>query len=107
VQTVDDYPHITIETPTAISTRSRSTRSKGARNLISIKSGTSKAIAASSQINEPDYGHLLDYMKIPDGAQVQHGPTYCLPRVRSSSPSSRQAAQGPGLGLLDVLRATE
>ena len=49
--------------------------------LIGHKVGlTSKAMQHSSQIDEPDYGHLFDYMMVADGAKVPHE-NYCAPRV--------------------------
>src|SRR5689334_1929555 len=81
VQLSVTYPHITIEDAYAISTAVAQHKIKAGARLIGHKVGlTSKAMQASSQINEPDYGHLLDYMMIPDGAQVPHA-SYCLPRV--------------------------
>jgi 2-oxo-hept-3-ene-1,7-dioate hydratase len=62
---------------------------------------------ASSQINEPDYGHLLDTMMIADGAKVPHA-NYCLPRVEIELAFVLgKPLKGPGVNLLDVLRATE
>jgi 2-oxo-hept-3-ene-1,7-dioate hydratase len=78
------------------------------RKLIGHKVGlTSKAMQQSSQINEPDYGHLLDDMMIPDGGKVPHG-NYCAPRVEIELAFVLgRRLLGPGVGLLDVLRATE
>ena len=81
VQLSVTYPHITIEDAYAISTAVAQHRIKAGAKLIGHKVGlTSKAMQASSQINEPDYGHLLDDMMIADGAKVPHA-NYCLPRV--------------------------
>src|ERR1041385_9068034 len=81
VQLSVTYPHITIEDSYAISTAVAQHKIKAGARLIGHKVGlTSKAMQASSQINEPDYGHLLDYMMIADGAKVPHA-NYCVPRV--------------------------
>src|SRR2546427_9092208 len=62
---------------------------------------------ASSQINEPDYGHLLDTMMIADGAKVPHA-NYCVPRVEIELAFILgKPLKGPGIGLTDVLHATE
>jgi len=108
VQLSVTYPHITIEDAYAISTAVAQHRIKAGAKLIGHKVGlTSKAMQASSQINEPDYGHLLDTMMIPDGAQVQHA-SYCLPRVEIELAFVLgKPLKGPGVNLLDVLRATE
>src|SRR5215470_4410157 len=83
VQLSTTYPHITIEDSYAISTAVAETWIKAGAKLIGHKVGlTSKAMQASSQINEPDYGHLMDTMMIADGAKVQHA-DYCLPRVEA------------------------
>ena len=76
--------------------------------LIGHKIGlTSKAMQQSSQIDEPDYGHLLDYMLINDGAKVPHA-NYCVPRVEPELTFIlKEPLKGPGVGLVDVLRATE
>ncbi|MFM9970680.1 MAG: 2-oxo-hepta-3-ene-1,7-dioic acid hydratase, partial [Burkholderiales bacterium] len=67
----------------------------------------SKAMQASSQIDEPDYGVLHDYMMIADGAKVAHD-RFCVPRVEIELVFVlKSVLQGPGVGLLDVLRATE
>jgi len=108
VQLSVTYPHITIEDAYAISTAVAQHRMKAGAKLIGHKVGlTSKAMQASSQINEPDYGHLLDYMMVADGAKVPHA-NYCLPRVEIELAFVLgKPLKGPGVNLLDVLRATE
>jgi len=108
VQLSVTYPHITIEDAYAISTAVAQHRIKAGAKLIGHKVGlTSKAMQASSQINEPDYGHLLDTMMIADGAKVPHA-SYCLPRVEIELAFILgKPLKGPGIGLVDVLRATE
>src|SRR5215831_10760678 len=108
VQLSITYPHITIEDSYAISTAVADHWIKGGAKLIGHKVGlTSKAMQASSQINEPDYGHLMDTMMIADGAKVEHA-SYCLPRVEVELAFVLgKPLKGPGVNLLDVLRATE
>jgi len=61
----------------------------------------------SSQIDEPDFGYLLDNMMIADGASVKHE-NFCLPRVEVELAFVMgKTLKGPGVGLTDVLRATE
>src|SRR3954469_13901047 len=102
------FPAITIEDAYAISTAVAQHKIKSGAKLIGHKVGlTSKAMQASSQINEPDYGHLLDYMMIADGAKVPHE-NYCRPRVEIELAFVLgRRLMGPGVGLSDVLRATE
>ena len=102
------FPSIEVEDSYAI--QSEVTRRKIAqgRRLIGHKVGlTSKAMQASSQIDEPDYGHLLDDMMIADGAKIPHE-NYCRPRVEIELAFIMgKSLKGPGVGLAEVLRATE
>ena len=102
------FPGITLEDSYAISTEVAKRRIAAGARLIGHKVGlTSKAMQRSSQINEPDYGHLLDTMMIPDGAKVPHE-DYCLPRIEVELAFVLgRRLLGPGVGLTDVLRATE
>src|SRR3954469_15278551 len=102
------FPGITIEDAYAISTAVAQHKIKGGAKLIGHKVGlTSKAMQRSSQIDEPDYGHLLDYMMIPDGSKIAHA-TYCRPRVEIELAFILgKQLRGPGIGLPEVLRATE
>ena len=108
VQMSVTYPKIEIEDAYAISTLVANHKIANGAKLIGHKVGlTSKAMQASSQINEPDYGHLLDNMMIADGAKVNHA-DYCVPRVEVELAFVLgKPLKGPGIGLLDVLRATE
>jgi 2-oxo-hept-3-ene-1,7-dioate hydratase len=108
VQLTKTFPAITMEDAYAISTEVARRKIAAGAKLIGHKVGlTSKAMQRSSQINEPDYGHLLDSMMIPDGAQVPHD-VFCLPRVEIELAFILgKALKGPGVGLPDVLRATE
>lgn len=68
---------------------------------------TSRAMQMSSQIDEPDYGALLDDMFFESGGDI---PLSCfiLPRVEVELAFIlRERLQGPGVTLFDVLRATE
>jgi 2-oxo-hept-3-ene-1,7-dioate hydratase len=108
VQLSTTFPDITIDDSYAISTEVAKRRIAAGARLIGHKVGlTSKAMQRSSQINEPDYGHLLDTMMIPDGAKVAHE-DYCLPRIEVELAFVLgKRLHGPGIGLTDVLRATE
>ena len=81
VQLSTTWPHITIEDAYAISTTVAEQRMAEGARLAGYKVGlTSKAMQASSRIDEPDYGHVLDDMLLDDGAVVRHA-DYCVPRV--------------------------
>jgi 2-oxo-hept-3-ene-1,7-dioate hydratase len=108
VQLSTTWPGITIEDAYAISTEVANRKIAAGAKLIGHKVGlTSKAMQRSSQIDEPDYGYLLDDMMVADGAKVAHA-DYCRPRVEIELAFvlGRQL-KGPGVGLPDVLRATE
>jgi 2-oxo-hept-3-ene-1,7-dioate hydratase len=102
------WPDITIDDAYAISTEVANRKIKAGAKLIGHKVGlTSKAMQRSSQINEPDFGFLLDSMMIADGASVPHE-NFCLPRVEVELAFVMgKRLQGPGVTLTDVLRATE
>src|SRR5450755_985544 len=108
VQLSVTFPGITSEDSYAISTLVANRKIAAGAKLIGHKVGlTSKAMQRSSQIDEPDYGHLLDNMMIADGAKVPHE-KFCLPRVEVELAFILgKALKGPGIGLTDVLRATE
>src|SRR6201997_3335687 len=102
------WPGITIEDAYAISTAVANRKIAAGATLIGHKVGlTSKAMQRSSQIDEPDYGHLLDDMMVADGARVPHE-NYCLPRVEIELAFILgKPLKGPGVQLHDVLRATD
>jgi 2-oxo-hept-3-ene-1,7-dioate hydratase len=103
------FPAITIEDSYAISTEVMQRRcAREGRKVIGHKVGlTSKAMQRSSMIDEPDYGYILDDQMIGDGAKVPHA-NYCKPRVEVELAFVMgKRLMGPGVGLTDVLRATE
>src|SRR5580704_721532 len=102
------WPDIAIEDSYAISSEVAKRKIAAGAKLIGHKVGlTSKAMQRSSQIDEPDYGHLLDNMIVADGASVPHA-SYCLPRVEIELAFIMgKPLKGPGVSLTDVLRATE
>ena len=102
------YPGITIEDAYAIQSLVNEAKVKAGSKVIGNKIGlTSKAMQQSSQIDEPDYGVLHDYMVIEDGAKIPFE-RFIVPRVEIELVFVLgKALKGPGVGLLDVLRATE
>ena len=108
VQLSVTFPGITIEDSYAISTEVANRKIAAGAKLIGHKVGlTSKAMQRSSQIDEPDFGFILDDQMIADGAKVKHA-DYCKPRVEVELAFVMgKRLLGPGVGLTDVLRATE
>jgi 2-oxo-hept-3-ene-1,7-dioate hydratase len=102
------YPHIRIEDAYAIQELVNEAKVAAGSRIIGNKIGlTSKAMQQSSQIDEPDYGVLHDYMVIEDGAKVPFE-RFIVPRVEPELVFVLgKPLKGPGVGLLDVLRATE
>jgi 2-oxo-hept-3-ene-1,7-dioate hydratase len=102
------WPDIGFEDAYAIQSLVQGRKIREGRRLIGHKVGlTSKAMQRSSQISEPDYGHLLDDMLLSDGAKVAYA-DYCVPRVEIELAFQLgKPLQGPGIRLTDVLRATE
>jgi 2-oxo-hept-3-ene-1,7-dioate hydratase len=102
------WPDITLDDAYAIQALVNDMKvAKGSR-IIGNKIGlTSKAMQQSSQIDEPDFGVLHDYMMIEDGAKVPFE-RFIVPRVEPELVFVLgKPLKGPGVGLLDVLRATE
>src|SRR6195256_2312997 len=99
VQLSTTWPGITIDDAYAISTAVAHRKIAAGAKLIGHKVGlTSKAMQRSSQIDEPDYGHLLDDMMIADGAKVVHA-NYCRPRVEIELAFVLgKPLKGPGVG---------
>src|SRR5262249_31750099 len=108
VQLTKTWPDITIEDAYAISSEVARRRVAAGAKLIGHKIGlTSTAMQQTLQFDEPNYGHLLDSMIVADGAKVPHA-NYYVPRVELELAFVlSKPLKGPGVGLLDVLRATE
>ncbi|MCG6874528.1 MAG: 2-oxo-hepta-3-ene-1,7-dioate hydratase [Betaproteobacteria bacterium] len=108
VQLSKTWPDITIEDAYAIQQIVTDTKVAAGAKVRGHKVGlTSKAMQLSSQIDEPDYGHLLDNMFYDDGVKLPHD-SFCVPRVEMELGFVLgQPLKGPGVGLLDVMRATE
>ena len=100
VQLSKTWPDLTIDDSYAISREVARRKLAAGAKLIGHKVGlTSKAMQRSSQIDEPDYGHLFDGMMIADGAKVPHE-KFCRPRVEIELAFIMgKPLKGPGIGL--------
>ena len=68
---------------------------------------TSKAMQATVNIDEPDYGHLLDTMFFNDGDTID-AKRYIVPRIEVELAFVLgKPLKGPGVTLFDVLDATD
>jgi 2-oxo-hept-3-ene-1,7-dioate hydratase len=108
VQLSTTWPEITLDDAYAIQALVNDIKVDQGSRVIGNKIGlTSKAMQQSSQIDEPDFGVLHDTMMIDDGAQVSFE-RFIVPRVEPELVFVLgKPLKGPGVGLLDVLRATE
>jgi 2-oxo-hept-3-ene-1,7-dioate hydratase len=103
-----DYPEITIEDAYAIQQAWVDRKVSEGRKMNGRKIGlTSKAMQASSNISEPDYGVLLDDMFFEDGSEIPVD-RFIVPRVEVELAFLlSKPLRGPNCTLFDVLRATE
>ena len=86
VQLSKTWPDITIEDSYAISTEVAKRKIAAGAKLIGHKVGlTSKAMQRSSQIDEPDYGHLLDNMLVNGRLQASKTASGNRPATISAS----------------------
>lgn len=68
---------------------------------------TSKAMQEMLQVDEPDYGHLLDTMTFLDGETISIS-DYLQPKIEFEIAFVlKKDLQGPGVTLLDVIDATD
>ncbi len=102
------FPEIEIADSYAISSAVAEAKVKAGQKIVGHKIGlTSKAMQASSKIDEPDYGYLFDDLVLQDGAQVKFE-DFCVPRVEPELTFIlKEPLKGPNVGLVDVMRATE
>ncbi len=103
-----DYPDITIEDAYAIQRAWVDLKLAEGRVIKGHKIGlTSRAMQQSSNIDEPDYGTLLDDMFFQDGGEI---PTerFIVPRVEVELAFILgKPLKGPGITLFDVYNAVE
>jgi 2-oxo-hept-3-ene-1,7-dioate hydratase len=102
------YPEMTIEDGYAISKAWVALKIKEGRVAKGHKIGlTSRAMQQSSQINEPDYGTLLDDMFFPEGSDIPFN-RFIAPRVEVELAFVLgKRLQGPNVTIFDVLAATD
>ncbi|WP_293764670.1 2-oxo-hept-4-ene-1,7-dioate hydratase [uncultured Aquitalea sp.] len=103
-----DHPDITIEDAYAIQRCWVDMKLAEGRVVKGHKIGlTSRAMQMSSQIDEPDYGTLLDDMFFSDGGDIPAG-RFIVPRVEVELAFILgKELKGPGITLFDVYNAAE
>ena len=102
------HPDISIEDAYAIQRRWVDIKLSEGRSVIGHKIGlTSKAMQYSSQIDEPDYGVLLDDMLFEDGAEIPVD-RFIVPRIEVELAFILgKPLKGPGCTIFDVYKATD
>jgi 2-oxo-hept-3-ene-1,7-dioate hydratase len=102
------HPGITLDEAYAIQDAWVKRKLAAGRQIIGWKIGlTSKAMQAALNINVPDSGVLLDDMAFDDGAVIAPD-RFIQPRIEAEVAFVMKAPlEGPGIGVFDVLRATE
>jgi len=102
------FPEMTIEDGYAVSRAWVKTKIAEGRTVRGHKIGlTSRAMQVSSQIDEPDYGTLLDDMFFHDGTDIP-ADRFIAPRIEVELGFILgRPLQGPGVTLFDVLAATD
>lgn len=102
------FPEMTVDDSYAIQREWVSRQIARGRKVIGHKIGlTSRAMQLAAQINEPDFGTLLDSMLLRDGSEVR-ADRFIVPRfeVELAFVLARPL-RGPGVTLFDVLNATD
>ncbi len=102
------YPGMTIADAYAVQQAWVDLRLASGRRVIGHKIGlTSKAMQRTSQIDEPDYGVLLDDMRFPDGSDI---PVDRFVELRVEVELAfvlGRPLRGPDCSIFDVLTATD
>jgi 2-oxo-hept-3-ene-1,7-dioate hydratase len=103
-----DYPDITIPDAYAIQKAWVDMKIAEGRKIVGHKIGlTSRAMQMSSQINEPDYGTLLDDMVFPDGGEIPVD-RFIVPMIEVELAFIlKDRLEGDKVSMLDVLSATD
>jgi 2-oxo-hept-3-ene-1,7-dioate hydratase len=103
-----DYPDITIPDAYAIQKAWVDMKIAEGRKIIGHKIGlTSRAMQMSSQIDEPDYGTLLDDMRFPDGGEIPVD-RFIVPMIEVELAFIlKDRLEGENVSMLDVLSATD
>jgi 2-oxo-hept-3-ene-1,7-dioate hydratase len=102
------FPNITIEDAYAVQSAWIDIKLRSGRTVLGHKIGlTSRAMQQSSQINEPDYGTLLDNMLFEDAAQIP-ADRFIAPMIEMELAFvlGKQLG-GDNVSLFDVLSATD
>ncbi|MFT7650839.1 MAG: 2-oxo-hept-3-ene-1,7-dioate hydratase, partial [Candidatus Poriferisodalaceae bacterium] len=103
-----EHPDMTIDDAYAIQKAWLELELSAGAELRGHKIGlTSRAMQQSMNIDEPDYGYLLDYMMFQDGCDLQVS-NYCDPKIEVELGFViGKRLEGPNVTMFDVLAATD
>jgi 2-oxo-hept-3-ene-1,7-dioate hydratase len=103
-----EFPAMTIADAYAVQRAWVAEKCASGRHIIGHKIGlTSRAMQRAANIEEPDYGALLDDMVLPPGRDAPFG-RFIEPRIEVELAFiTKSALRGPGVTLFDVLNATD
>lgn len=102
------YPEITVDEAYYIQLEQIQNKVKNGAVIVGKKIGaTSKAIQQMFQVNQPDYGHLLDGMMFVEGETISLS-QYIQPKVEFEIAFVlKKDLKGPNVTVLDVVEATD
>jgi 2-oxo-hept-3-ene-1,7-dioate hydratase len=102
------YPQMSVDDAYAVQALWASQVEAGGRQAVGHKIGlTSRVMQAATGISEPDYGVIFDDMVLDSGWDLSWE-TYAHPRVEVELAFHlKSELKGPGVTVLDVLRATD
>ena len=103
-----DHPHMGMDDAYAVQKAWVAMKIAEGRKVIGHKIGlTSRAMQQSSQIDEPDYGTLLNDMAFGEGSDIPMA-RFIVPMVEVELAFVlKSRLEGPNVSVLDVLSATE
>lgn len=104
----DTYKQITVEDAYHVQLEQIKEKTANGSQIVGKKIGlTSKAMQQMFQVNEPDYGHLLDHMLFVDGEEISLD-SYIQPKLEFEIAFLlKKDLKGPGVTTLDVVEATD
>jgi 2-keto-4-pentenoate hydratase len=104
----ESYPGITVDDAYAIQRVIIDHKLRDGALIVGHKIGlTSLAMQQLLGVDQPDYGHLLDTMMVPDGSAVQRE-DLIAPRVEAEIAFVlREELRGPGVTVAKVMSATQ
>ncbi len=102
------HPELTLDDAYAIQTITANSRLKAGKKLVGYKIGlTSKEAQKQFQLFHPDFGHLFEHMRIPNGGELRRS-DLIQPRIEVEIAFAvSKDIKGPGMTPEDVARAIE